>query len=514
MSQQTAATPETTLADMFGGIRAVALALVIGLLVLGGLFHAEAEAAVKTWIDSTAYNHCFLVVPIVAWLIWDRKESLRGLTAKPIPAVAILIAPLGIAWLAAERLGIMEGRQLAVVSMAEVLLLAILGWRLWRAVAGPLLYLYFLVPFGEFLTPKLQDITAWFTRHGLEILGIPAYIDGYVIEIKEGTFFVAEACAGLRFLIASVAFGALYALMMYRSPVRRTVFIAVSIVVPIVANGFRALGIVVLGQILGSAEAAAADHVLYGWIFFSIVILILIAIGLPFREDDQPEKPNLTPMPADPAAARQGMMAALAVTVFAMIGPASVFGLSLAASIPDRLAAEIDLGCQPIGAPLIRTGTPGRSVVQRMMCDGLPLTVHVEVFSRRTTAGPVNAERRRLTRLMEAEDLTDTPLFQDEPGKPRGWRVTFARQPGFVVVSGLWIGGEPANLGLRMRLEMAQTSLTGADLAPVLIVITPAVDWTKVTPQQRSEMLTALPKLIEAHPDIGDRLVRTLAAQR
>ena len=153
--------------------------------------------------------------------------------------------------------------------------------------AGPLLYLYFLVPFGEFLTPKLQDITTWFIGQGVDILGIPAYIDGYVIEIPQGTFFVAEACAGLRFLIASIAFGCLYALLMYRSPVRRGLFILASIIVPVVANGFRGLGIVVLGYMLNSAQAAAADHIIYGWVFFSFVILLLIVLGLPFRQDDR-----------------------------------------------------------------------------------------------------------------------------------------------------------------------------------------------------------------------------------
>ena len=147
--------------------------------------------------------------------------------------------------------------------------------------------LYFLVPFGAFLTPKLQDITTLFVVHGLPLLHIPAYVTGYTIEIPEGKFLIAEACAGLRFLIASVAFGCLYALVMYRSALRRAVFIGVSIVVPIIANGFRALGIVALGHYLGSAEAVEADHVLYGWVFFSIVILILIVLGLPFREDQR-----------------------------------------------------------------------------------------------------------------------------------------------------------------------------------------------------------------------------------
>ena len=210
--------------------------LAVGLLVVGLVFQVEILAAVATWEASTAYNHCFLIVPITAYLIWDRKETLEGLQPRPAAAWAALGLPVALGWLIAERLGIMEGRQLMVVSMAQVLFLAVLGRRLYGAVLGPLLYLYFAVPFGEFLVPKLQDITAVFVEYGIQYTGIPAYIDGYIIEIPEGTFFVAEACAGLRFLIASIAFGVLYALLMYRGPVRRTVFMLVSIAVPIVAN--------------------------------------------------------------------------------------------------------------------------------------------------------------------------------------------------------------------------------------------------------------------------------------
>ena len=205
---------------------------------------------------------------------------LDGVPRQLTPAALLLGVPLAAVWLVSERLGIMEGRQLAAVSFVEVLFLAMLGKRLWWAMAGPLLYLVFPGAVRRVSDARLQDITTFFIRHGLEILGVPAYIDGYVIEIPQGTFFVAEACAGLRFLIASTAFGCLYALLIYRSPLRRGVFILVSILVPIIANGFRAIGIVYLGYILGSAEAAAADHILYGWMFFSLVILLLIALGL------------------------------------------------------------------------------------------------------------------------------------------------------------------------------------------------------------------------------------------
>src|SRR5260370_17155962 len=110
-----------------------------------------------------------------------------------------------------------------------------------------------------------------------------------MIEIPEGSFEVAEACAGWRFLIASSVFGCFFAVLMYQSLIRRALFIILSVAVPIAANGLRALGIIVLAHLEGNAAAVEADHVLYGWLFFTLVILTLIAIGMMFpQKTDHP----------------------------------------------------------------------------------------------------------------------------------------------------------------------------------------------------------------------------------
>ena len=64
----------------------VLLAGLLGLVVWGLLFHAEAVAAVRVWYDSTAYSHCFFILPIAVWLAWDRRPAARGL--RPHPAAA------------------------------------------------------------------------------------------------------------------------------------------------------------------------------------------------------------------------------------------------------------------------------------------------------------------------------------------------------------------------------------------------------------------------------------------
>ena len=489
-------------------IRIVIALLTLGFLGLGLLFQAEVVAAVQTWEASTAYNHCFLIIPITIYMIWDRRDDFRGIRAEPFPVAAVLGVVPAVGWLVAERLGIMEGRQLMVITFVEVLLLAVLGWRLSWAMAGPLLYLFFLVPFGEFLVPRLQDFTAIFISFGLGLTSIPAYIDGYIIEIPAGTFYVAEACAGLRFLVASIAFGVLYALMMYRSPLRRTVFIVASIIVPIVANGFRALGIVLLGHLLGSAEAAAADHILYGWIFFSIVILLLTLIGLPFREDMQdarPPQPRSTRQPIRPAFGVAVVVIAVAV---AAIGPAvtaaqaRTFDVAEIRPFAMNLPHNCRLGALP--TDIVREGV-GRQTQIRVLCHTLEFDITVQIFSPRITAGPITQERRRLTRPRSSENVAET-LITDPVGQATNWRLIHSTSPNFLTVAGVWIDGKPSEMGFSMRISQARDSLFGSMHAPALVVISPRLDLETVSPSSLRDIEKQLISFVLAQPNFNEQM--------
>jgi exosortase A len=479
-----------------------ALPLLIGGVVLALLFQREVVAALQTWNDSTAYNHCFLIIPIALYLLWDRREVLAGVPRQLMPAAMLLGVPLAAVWLVSERLGIMEGRQLAAVSYFEVLLLAMLGKRLWWAMAGPLLYLYFLVPFGEFVTPGLQDITTFFIRHGLEILGVPAYIDGYVIEIPQGTFFVAEACAGLRFLIASTAFGCLYALLIYRSPLRRGVYILVSILVPIVANGFRAIGIVYLGHLLGSAQAAAADHIIYGWIFFSLVLLLLIALGLPFREDEVSTRSGSRFAEAPPISVRGVFAVAAGIVIVAAIGPLVGAGLLVAAATSVVTPSRIDVGRDCEVQPVASTeGVAVRS--QRVLCGAVRLDMSWEAFSPRSTAAILMSARRRMVAAGRTEGMQENWLDESD-GTFNAWRIMKSDDPAYVVATSVWINGRPVRPGLGMRARMAMNSLIGSDFAPMVMTITPVVDWQARNGSELKAAEDALPHFLLNHPDLDE----------
>jgi exosortase len=97
-----------------------------------------------------------------------------------------------------------------------------------------------------------------------------------------GLFEVAEACSGVKFLVAMLAFGALAANVCFRSWKRRIAFMALCVVVPVLANGVRAWGTIYVAQIKGAAYAGGVDHIIYGWFFFAAVIAAILAIGWPF----------------------------------------------------------------------------------------------------------------------------------------------------------------------------------------------------------------------------------------
>ncbi len=455
-------------ADRWQGLRAPAVTALLGLVLLGLAFRQEAAAALAVWNASTAYNHCFLVLPIAAWLAYERRGRLPGVTAWPLPWAVLLVVPLGAVWLLSERLGIMEGRQFAALGCIELLMLVVLGWRMVRAFAAPLAYLVFLVPFGAFLTSPLQDFTAHFVVWGLNGLGIANYSDGHTIEIPEGVFFVAEACAGLRFLIAAVAFGVLYAFTLYRSPVRRVLFVAVSVVVPVLANGVRALGIVAAGHWLGSAEAAAADHLIYGWLFFSAVIMLLILAGLPFRQDGRPKAAATVARPSIPVL-RMAIPAVL-LAALAAAGPLLVGVLDRAA------AAELVSAPAALAGCVADSGTAADSAKQALARIGAVargfdchngLHVLVVVLPPRTNPALILAAQRSLTGQEAAEDVAVAPL--PAAGAP-GWLGVRTTNPARMLATALWMDGGPAPGGLRGRMQQARDATLGTGHDVVLAV--------------------------------------------
>jgi exosortase A len=268
--------------------RTALVALGAVLLVLSGLYADTVVAMVGIWSRSDTFAHAFLVPPISLWLIWRQRERLAQLVPQPQPWLLLALAAAALLWLLGDLVNVNAATQLAWVAMLVLAVPAVLGFQVAHAILFPLLFLFFAVPIGDFMLSPMMDWTADFTIAALQMSGVPVYREGLQFVIPSGNWSVVEACSGVRYLIASFMVGTLFAYLNYRSTTRRVVFMLVSIAVPIVANWLRAYMIVMLGHFSGNTIAVGADHLIYGWVFFGIVIMIMFVIGARWSEPDEP----------------------------------------------------------------------------------------------------------------------------------------------------------------------------------------------------------------------------------
>ena len=464
------------------------IVLVAGLSFLALLFQDEIAAAIKVWVDSRTYNHCFLVLPLAVYLAWCRRGAIATTLLNPAEWFVLGAIPVAAGWFVAERIGVMEVRQFLALSFVQVLFVSVLGWRMWRVLSAPLLFLFFMIPFGEYLEPILQSVTVRFITAGLNILGIVNITNGVTIEIPEGSFSVTEACAGLRFLIASIAFGGFYACLMYTSALRRLLFMAASTIIPVIANGLRALGIVLLGHYLGSAEAAATDHILYGWLFFSLVTFFLIFIGLRFRESlpqfvgresllEFVEQKNYV--------SGRRMVKGTGVALVSLCAIAAVPRLLVdkfdnqfsADSGAGELRILAPSGCQEAapGPLLISPATAGignlRSEAYR--CGPDLFMVTVRSYPMRIGARPVFTDLRADVTEPGWSALVRTNIEVVGAG-PLAYRWSerqYVNGPRFAAIaSRLWVDGRPEE-GMQARLKLALNSLRGSQVPPLVAIV-------------------------------------------
>jgi len=226
------------------------------------------------WWDIDTYNHILLIPFVVIWLIALRAKGLRDLTPQHwTPGIAFLGAVLGL-WLIGRATDINLIAQAGAVGALQASLLLFLGPRIIAYLLLPVGMMTFLVPFGDEIIPFLQSITAQITIALTKLSGIPATYEGIYIDTPVGLFIVAEECSGVKFLIAMVTLGTLVSFTSFDSWKRRALFMTACFIVPIIANGIRAWSTIYIAQSQGVEFAAGYDHIVYGWVFFAVVMVI------------------------------------------------------------------------------------------------------------------------------------------------------------------------------------------------------------------------------------------------
>lgn len=289
------------------------------------IFWSTAASVVQVWLGSRDYAYGFFILPTTAYLIWASRGSLEGMEPRPEAWALPVVAAMGAVWFAGRLTSLQFFSHYALLAMLIAASWAVFGTRVIRSIAFPLGFVIFAVPFGDVFVPSLVDITANLIVFACRLSTVPVVREASYILIPGGEFQVAETCAGLRFLTASVALGYAFTCLNYRSAIRRTLFVAASVGVALLANGLRAYSIVMIGYLSDMRSPLLKNHYAYGWFLYAAVILIFFALGARFRDVDA--APASGPSPGGgvprPSASRR-RVAAMTLAAVALAVPWAV----------------------------------------------------------------------------------------------------------------------------------------------------------------------------------------------
>jgi len=266
---------------------------IVGALTVS-LYAGSIGEMVREWWTSPNASHGFLVVPIVLYLAWLKRERAarapRGASAWGIPVIvaAVLMLLVG-RWAEIEFVG-----PLSLVVLLGGYGLHFLGAGVMRQLAFPYAFLIFMVPWPdllvEFISFPMQLISATYAAMLVGLLGIPVTRTGVDIALPNVTFSVAVPCSGMNSLVSLLALAALLAYLSRGVLWRRAALFAAGAPMALLANVLRIVCILLIGTLWGQKAAEGFFHNFSGIVLFLGALLGLLALAQALAGlDDSPQ---------------------------------------------------------------------------------------------------------------------------------------------------------------------------------------------------------------------------------
>lgn len=255
--------------------------------------------------SSQLYSHIVLVPLISLYLCWMNRDRLPG-PSKPNWALASLFVAGGIAFLVCSWGSKRYGANLAPEDSLGLSTLSFLmflygacAWFLGRAtlraVAFPLAFLAFMVPFPAFFTDwvetVLQHCSAAAALALFKLVGTPVFSTGLSIQLPDIALEVAPQCSGIHSSLALLITSLVAGYFFLHSNWRRFALAAVVLPLAVARNGFRIFTIGELCVHVGPQMIDSGIHHKGGPIFFSLsMVPFLLFLFFLIKQDARRQK--------------------------------------------------------------------------------------------------------------------------------------------------------------------------------------------------------------------------------
>ena len=229
----------------------------IRIAVISGLiwwiFREEINGIVRQWLTNPSWSHGFLIPLFSLYFLNQSKDEILALkeprpswmVGLPLVLFFLVLYPVNVV-----MLKFMYGKPLIMIAVVGSVVLFLGGWKILKYAWLPVAYLFFAVPLpGRLyfqLTNPMRQLAAQVATVILNLVPqLEATVQGSTIDViykgvlMEPGLDVADACSGMRLLMAFVALGVAMAYLHWRPIWQRLVLLATTVPIAIVCNIVR-----------------------------------------------------------------------------------------------------------------------------------------------------------------------------------------------------------------------------------------------------------------------------------
>jgi len=272
-----------------------------GLLFLGIYYSAFTTLITRDW-EREAYSYCWLILPVVFFLIWLKRDELASTPSEP-SWMGLLPFSVGIVFFWLGELG---GEYFTMYVSSWLIMIGIcllhLGWKKVKTIGFALFFILTLFPVPQFINTRimlqLRLISSKLGVAMIQVCGLPVHREGNIIDLGFAQLQVVDACSGLHSLISLVVLCLLLVYFFKDHLWKRAVLLFLSIPLAIVTNSMRIAMTAILYRYFGADVAEGFFHGFSGLLIFAICIPVLL-IGMKILEKLPPVQSESSSEPSE-----------------------------------------------------------------------------------------------------------------------------------------------------------------------------------------------------------------------
>jgi exosortase D (VPLPA-CTERM-specific) len=319
--------------------------LTVATFAAGAFFIDGLDALLTAWA-LPEYSHGPLI-PVLSALLFLRQlkeyPPQPGSKGDRWPGVMVIV--MAFLFGAVGKLsGIDDLVAYATIIWVGGILLVSFGWQTGKHFWPPVLHLVYMLPLPGViyfkLTNGLQLISSEIGVWLLQLMSVPVYLEGNIIDLGVIRLHVADACSGLRYLFPIMSFSYIFAVL-YRGPMwHKAMLLLAAVPITILMNSIRIAIAGVIANAYGVEWLEGFTHFFEGWVIFVICILLLFLLAwamlLLLPKDQKMTLPQALDLDTDGLSTQalrlRLVQPSAALVIVALIGTAS---LAAWHSLPD-----------------------------------------------------------------------------------------------------------------------------------------------------------------------------------